>query len=166
MMPTNYSNKALHPYLLSSLAPLPSSVSLYLFFFLFFFSFPLRCLFSSPPSLTLSLSPPYGNHYRRCRFSPATFLRAFQRSPTLHQPCAPISLFTPFLSLVHPLLFFPLTPSPPPLFFQNILNKCSFKAAFIDFCGHLDDTLFEILTYKDPAIRWYKAGLFGEMGRV
>lgn len=35
------------------------------------------------------------------------------------------------------------------------------KLHLLIFCGHLDDALFEILTYKDPAIGWYKAVLFG-----
>lgn len=35
------------------------------------------------------------------------------------------------------------------------------KLHLLIFCGHLDDALFEILTYKDPAIGLYKAVLFG-----
>lgn len=79
-------------------------------------------LLSSPPvSPSLPLLP-YGTHYKRCRFSPPTFLRAFHHSLTLHQPCAPLSLFTLLfivsLSFVISLLVFFLTfQYPVPLFY-------------------------------------------------
>lgn len=111
-MPANYSNKALHLYLPTATSCLSflSPVSL-LGAALPFPSPPL--LLSSPPvSPSLPLSP-YGTHYKRCRFSPPTFLRAFHHSLTLHQPCAPLSLFTLFfivsLSFVISLLVFFLT---------------------------------------------------------
>jgi len=117
MIPNNYSNKAVHPFLLTATSghclTLPPPVS----------PICVALLFSLPPlflsSLSLPLSP-YGNHYGRCRFSPEIFLRAFQCSLTLHQPCAPVFLFTLILisylslsifyfSLKHPFnpLYFP-----------------------------------------------------------
>lgn len=121
-MPTTYSNRSLHPSLLTasslSLHP-PSLMSLY---------FPLHHLFlvsslslppSLPPTLTIwKLLPP---------LSPPTFRRAFQPlSLTLHQPCPPLLVRTILhdvfnaLSPLFNIKFFPLFP-------KICMNYCFFS---------------------------------------